>query len=441
MNNNRQKSCSHRYKTYSPCRDQYEIQHLCLNDLIPDDHRARRIWTYVETINSDPCFDQVRSMYGGLGQPTTCPKVLLALWLYAYTEGVNSGRKLEELCKSHDGFRWITGGVPINRTMLSRFRASNTAMFHQLLTNGLAIMVHAGLLTSEDMCQDGTRLQAAAGFATYRREDTLRKLLKTAEEYVREVEQISKEEAAALGAKKMAAMKQAAEEKKDKLNSALKELEQHRADLERNRKRRRKGKPSSEELRNVRASHVDPSARKMKMGDGGYRIAYNVQFVTSGQSRVIVGAHVVNTLDSGTMPIAAEQVIKRLAKIGLPIPANWVADSAYSSKEDIDQMANLFPDVTVVAPAKVNKNVDPKEPKNEDSEAVADWRKRLDTLEFKNIYSQRCSTTEFSNMQTKRMGMNRLMIRGLQKVTSSVLLYAIAQNMMRYWDLISNTTV
>ena len=52
----------------------------------------------------------------------------------------------------------------------------------------------------------------------------------------------------------------------------------------------------------ARVSTTDPEAQVMKMGDGGFRPAFNVQFATDTKTQVITGVEVTNSgSDQGEM--------------------------------------------------------------------------------------------------------------------------------------------
>lgn len=173
----------------------------------------------------------------------------------------------------------------------------------------------------------------------------------------------------------------------------------------------------------------------MKMGDGGYRLGFNVQFATGMKSRVIFGTEVVNTLDPGTSPGMMQKVHLTIKHLNMMDPKSWNADSAYSSKADVEAAAMLFPNCRYFSPAKLKKGIDPKKVQKRDSEAVVKWRETLETDEMKESYSQRSSTAEFSNAQTKNQGMRQFLVRGFRKVRGMVNLHAISHNITRYWDL------
>ncbi len=423
------------FRLRRPCRNQMEMKIGCLDDLIPEEHRARDIWRFVEKMDTSPCFNTIKSVYRRAGRPTTSPKVLLALWIYSILDGNLSARKLEELCLNHNVYKWIAGGTPINRTMLAEFCSINPIKFEDLLTNCLAVMVEAGVLTGKDFGQDGTRIKANAGFSSFRTKETLKKIKAEVQEHIRELREEVAKDSDVYKTKKLCM----AQEKNQQIEKALKNLEQFKKEKVENGKKNHKI-PKEEDLEKMRASMTEPEVRKMKMGDGGYRLAYNIQFATEMDSRVIFGADVVNTLDPGTSPKMMCRVHSRLKKLNLAPAKNWVADAAYSGKKDIEEVANLFPDCCYYAPPKPCKGIDPKKELKNDSEAVKKWRRMIDTEEVNEVYKNRCSTTEFSNMQVKNRGLREFLVRGLGKVKGIVNLHALTQNISRYINLCSKKT-
>ena len=429
MNNNAQSNA--RYKIKTPCRDQMEMQFNCLDTLLPTDHKARDVWEFVNSMDCSPCFALLKTFVGSDGRPATSPQVLLALWIYSIMDGNISARKLERLCVEHNAYKWIAGGVPINRTMLTEFRTLNPLLFEDLLTNTLAIMLKVGLIKDTDFSQDGTRIKANAGFKSYRRKKTLEQIKKELKKYISDLSLKSENDYDNF---KQIRKKKIAQERLNRVEEALKILEKEKKIKTENGNRNREP-PSDDDLNEIRASKTDPTARKMKMGDGGFRLAYNVQLATGMHSRVIFGVDVVTTLDAGTAPKMMAKVHSRLRKLGMPLPKNWIGDSAYSGKRDVEAVAEIFPNCQYYAPPKTKTGIDPKKHLRTDSEAIKRWRDLIDKEEIEELYKLRSSTAEFSNAQMKQRGWREFLVRGLEKVTSSALLNAIAQNIQRYFNL------
>jgi transposase len=424
-------------KIIGPCRNQMEMQFNDLDMLLPPDHLARSIWEFVEAMDTRPCFSYVNTFVGCHGRPTTSPRILLALWIYSILDGNRSARKLAELCKNHNAYKWIVGGAPINRTMLAEFCSKDPMKFEDLLTNCLAVMVKAGLIKDEDFSQDGTRVKANAGMNSFRREETLQKLKEEIKAYIMT---LAKDEECSYDKREKIKKIAIANNRLKRVEEALNILEKEREIKKENSDKNGHSQPTEEELKDMRASTTDPIVRKMKMGDGGYRLAYNVQFATGMDSRVIYGVDVVTTLDPGTAPRMMARVHSRLNKLNMSAPKNWVGDSAYSGQEDLNTTAELFPNCRYYAPPK-DKRFDPKKHRSKDSEAIKKWRDMIDTDGVSEIYKNRCSTAEFSNAQVKNRGLREFLVRGIEKVKGVVLLNAIAQNISRYLNLLDNREI
>lgn len=434
MNNN---LLNAQYKLRTPCRNQMEMQINCIDALLPADHKARDVWEFVNSMDCSPCFALLKTFTGNDGRPATSPQVLLTLWIFSIMDGNISARKLEKLCKEHNAYKWIAGGVPINRTTLADFRTLNPLLFEDLLTNSLAVMLKAGLIGDTDFAQDGTRIKANAGFNSYCREESLEKTKRDLKEYIA---LLALEQESSYEKNKQMRKKCIAQERLKKVEEALRILEKEREIKKENGARNREP-PTEDDLKDMRASKTDPTARKMKMGDSGFRLAYNVQLATGMHSRVIFGVDVVTTLDAGTSPRMMAKVHSRLRKLGMHSPKHWMGDSAYSAKRDVETAAEFFPDCQYYAPPKTCRGIDPKKHLKRDSEAVRKWRDLIGAKEIGELYKFRCSTAEFSNAQMKQRGWREFLVRGLEKVTSSALLNVITQNIQRHFNLLENKLI
>lgn len=423
------------FKLKTAVRNQFEFRTLCLEDLVPENHKARRVWDFVSSMDLSSCLLSINSSYGKSGRPAIDPRILLTLWIYTILDGNASARKLEELCINHDTYKWICGGVSASRTILAEFRSRNPSKFDDLLTKCLAVMIESDLISDTDFSQDGTRIKANAGNNSYHRKETLEELENKIADHIEVLKKEKTTSADAYEKRKAVDALRRAHEKKDRITLALKNLEEAQCEKIINGTRNNR-KPSKEDLENVRASTTDPEARKMKMGDSGYRIAYNIQFATGLDSRVIYAVDAVKTQDPGTPPRLMAQVQERLKKLNVSTIKNWIADAAYSSKNDIVTVANLFPNCFYYAPPKPQKGVDPKQGHKNDCDAVTKWRASIGTVFTATLYQKRCSTAEFSNMHVKNQALKDFSVRGLVKVKSMALLHAIAMNISRSFDLV-----
>lgn len=143
-----------------------------LDALVPEDHLARLVWAAVEGIDLTAFLAPIKAVAGHVGQPANDPRVLLALWLFALSQGVTSVRKLDRLCVEHLANSWLCGGVSMNYHTLADFRVDHAAALDALFTQVLGRLHHAGLVGLEHVAQDGMRVRASAGAASFHRQPT-----------------------------------------------------------------------------------------------------------------------------------------------------------------------------------------------------------------------------------------------------------------------------
>jgi len=148
-------------------RRQVSLRSISLEDLLPADHRARFVWSFAERLDLSALYGAVKAVEGHPGHPPADPRILLALWLYATVEGVGSARGLDRLCREHIGFEWLCGGVGMNHTTLAEFRVAHGAVLERLLADSFAAMLETGHASLARVAQDGMRVRAAAGAASF----------------------------------------------------------------------------------------------------------------------------------------------------------------------------------------------------------------------------------------------------------------------------------
>lgn len=415
----------------SPERNQVEFSVACIDELLPAEHRARDIWEYVSSLDLSAFQTDIKIQEGNAGPRTADPRLYLALWLYGMLEGIASARHIARLCTMHHAYIWICGGVTVNYHSLSDFRTNHSDKFRLLLQESIALMWNAGLFKPEIVAQDGTRVKANAGGNSLRRESRLNQFLKEAEKYLDQLDKELAANPAAATLREKSAQLRAARERKERLEQAQSEMKKYKEERIRLSKKNH-NTLSQKDLGDMRTSKTDPECRKMKMGDGGYRPAYNVQFATSADKKVILGVDVVNTLDPGTLVPMMQMVKENLEKIGCPMPSKWLADSAYANKTDTEGAETAFIDTTLLSQPTGNGKVDATTPRKTDNHAMANLRARMNTKEAQKDYKKRASTAEFVNATSKNKGMREFLVRGLNKVTSMALMYAIAHNMVVY---------
>src|SRR3546814_295169 len=170
--------------------------------------------------SSDVCSSDLHTP----GQAPASPRLLLALWLYATSQGVGSARALARLCESHDTYRWLCGGVSVNYHGLSDFRSGQGALLDALLIKNVATLSTAGVIDLDEVVQDGVRVRASAGSGSYRRKKKLRKELKKARRLVALLKQERDDDPEASNRRLKAARVRAAREREERVAAALDKL-------------------------------------------------------------------------------------------------------------------------------------------------------------------------------------------------------------------------
>lgn len=415
-------------RVLAPDRTQVLLLPQDLDELVEPDHPVRAVWAYVQGLDLAALYAPIRAVEGAPGRPATDPRLLLALWLFAISQAVGSARRLEQLCEQHVAYRWLCGGVSVNYHTLADFRVAHAAALDGLLTHSVAALVAEGLVELTRLAQDGMRVRASAGAASFRRRDTLERCHEEARARVDALKAELDTDPAAGARRECAARERAARERLDRVERA-----QAKAQLLRARQEQAKdnGKNKDEDgnpKQEARASTTDPEATVMRMADGGYRPAVNVQFATTTTGGLIAGVAVTDrgTEEEELVPMHA-QLTERYGQG----PAELLVDGGYATKEQIEAMAAPELGCTVYAPVKPPRNPanDPYAPKYGDKPGVKAWRARMATDEAQAILKQRGATAEWANAQVRLDGLIRFTVRGLKKCRAVALLHALVHNL------------
>ena len=411
-------------------RNQIELRAVDLEATISLDHPARNVWAFVERLDLSTLYGAIGSVEGRAGRAAIDPKILLALWLYAMVDAVGSAREIERLTEAHDAYRWICGGVKVNHHTLSDFRCARVELLDEWLTHSVAVLLKQDLVKLERVAQDGMRVRASAGAASFRRRSTLERCMEEARAQVQALKGEIEADPEASHRRRRAARERAALERQERVAQALEQL----AQVEEQKKKKPVAKKEHESDKQYkkrsepRASSTDSEARVMKMADGGYRPAYNVQFTTATDSQIIVGVDVSNIgSDLGQLSPMLDQVEQRYGER----PAQWLVDGGYARHDDIEDADGRGTTVYAPVPKPKDPSRDPHVALLDDNQAIAQWRERMGSDAAKDIYKQRAATAECVNAIARGRGLMQFVVRGLNKVKAVALWYAIAHNMMR----------
>jgi transposase len=301
-------------------RNQLMMRAVDVEKLVEEGHPARAIWTMVCQLDWSRFEEDVKVIEGGQGRSSYDPRLLAALWIYAYSEGVNSARELSRMCGYEPGCQWLTGMEEVNYHTLSDFRSRDKEAQNDLFKQVLGVLSAEGLTDLKRVMQDGTKIRAQASGNSFRREDTLREHVKLAEE---QIEAMGSADSEDLSQRVIAARQRAAREKKQRLEQALKELQNLEEDREKTDKV-------------PRVSDSDPEARKMKQSDGGFAPSYNVQICTEASNKIIVAVEATQaTTDYDELSGGIDAIEANTGHT----PQQMVVDGGYIKSANIEDAA------------------------------------------------------------------------------------------------------
>jgi transposase len=474
-------------------RDQTVLVQMYVEELIPPDHKARAIWELMGRLELKGFLEPLKVRRGGAGRPAWDPRLLVSLWVYAYSEGISSAREIERLMEWEPGFQWLGGLASVSHHTLSDFRVEWDKELDDLFAQVLGLLEASGLLSLERVMHDGTKIRAQAGSDTFRREKSLREHLERAREVVKSMGDPQAE--APAKNRKEAAQQRAAQERRNRLDQAVKEWEGLAKEAT---------EPEKEKLR---VSLTEPEARQMKHGDNAIAPSYNAQISTEAQNKIIVGVHLSQcSSDANSLLPAIEEVKENLDRE----PAQVVVDGGFTNRNNIVGCAEKKIDLVGSLPDPVERSeaamkslgIDPafaphhfkileegkrlecpagcvlnyvrqnrkrgdlyyqyqsrgedcqaceyqkrccpKEPERgrtvsirmEEHPDIAAFRKKMEQPEAKAIYRQRGPVAEFPNAWIKeKLGLRKFRVRGLLKAGTELMWACLTYNVMQWLRL------
>jgi transposase len=427
------------------------LETVNLDSLLDPEHRARIVWQYVCALDLEPLLEKIGSVEHHPGHPAIDPRIALSLWIMATLDGIASARELARFCREHVAYRWICGGVSVNYHTLSSFRSEKAEEFDELLSRNVAVLLHQKLVEMTCVAQDGVRVRASAGSGSFHRRGTLERHLEEARQQVHALRRQMEENPQAATARQRQARQRAANERQQRLEQALQQLDK----IEKQQTKRRTShnpsipgsgeEPKTKEAKPKdakdqkkkdkppRSSQTDPEARVMKMANGGFNPAYNLQFATDCATQLVVGVSVSNIgSDNGELGKMHDQLIDRYDKH----PEQYLADGNFANQADIIRLTQQGCELYIPPMQRKGKSQrQADQPTDHDTPETLAWRQRMQTDQAKELYKQRASTSECVNAHMRNRDMQRLPVRGENKVKCVALLHALAHNVQRMHSL------
>ena len=403
---------------------------MSLEQMVPENHFVRTVVRFVESLDLSELYEAIKAKDGHAGRTPIDPRILFSIWLFATLEGETSGRRISTLTERDTIYMYLCGGVSVNYHTICDFRVDHADLLERVLTDSIAALHCTGLIRLETIAQDGMRVRASAGTGSFRREDSLKEAQQKAKEYLQQLnENDSNDDDTRPG--QQAARQRAAEEKVERIDEACAQMEELKVRHE----KRNRHKSAKDRTSDPRASTTDPDARRMKMGDNGFRPAFNVQFASDAAAMVIVGVDVTNEgTDSGQLEPMYENVCERYDVT----PENYLADGGFRSKAGVNALGSNGTKFFGPLPNEKKQlaaGEDPYSARGGENALFTAYRQRMGTDEAKEMYRRRAAAAEFPNANCRNLGLHQFRIRGLLKAKAQSLWHAIAYNFRRFCSL------
>ena len=414
-------------RVIGPDRAQLRWEMVDLDSQLPDDHRARLVWAFVQGLDLSEFYDRIKARDAVAGRPATDPQVVLAVWLYATLEGVGSARAIDRLCQQHAAYRWLCGGAPINHDLLATFRRENAASLDRLLTQSVTGLIAEKLISLEELAIDGTKVRAWAGRGSMSKAKRLQKIETAVAQRVAELKsELDKDPAEPERRRKKRAL-QAAEERARRVERAQQKLT---ALVQEQAERAKTHAKQEAEKGEPRVSVSDPEARLMRLADGAVAPAWNVQ-VTTANGFIMAIDPTDRRKDGGLAPGLVETIAERCGRV----PQRLLADTTAMTQDDIVKLAERHLDLTVYSPPPAERTEVTAETlrkrrwkRRHEPSAVQAWRARMASEDGQEVYRRR-KLTERAHGIIKNRGMSRFLVHGREKVRAVCVLQALALNL------------
>jgi transposase len=396
----------------------------------------------------------------GRGFPPYHPRMMVALLLYSYTQGVFSSRRIMKRCERDAAYRVIVHDDAPNFRTISDFRKLHLAELESLFVQVLRLCQKAGLVKLGHVSLDGTKVKANASrhkaMSYGRMKDEEKRLRKEIRELLNRAESVDADEDARYGAGRrgdeLPAELSRRKDRLKKIREARQALESEaKAAAEEERKhreaedRKRNGKPrrgrQRKDVNDVpddkkQYNFSDPETAIMKANNKGFDQCGNAQAVVDRAHQVIVAADVTNEANDKRqlkpMVKQAKQNVGRGRRI-----ATFSADSGYFSEDNVAWIEHQGIDGYIATGRLKHHAQVPSHPRGRSPNGLTVkecMARKLRTKRGHETYAERKWIVEPVFGQIKRgLGFRQFLLNGLDKIRSEWRIVCMAHNLRKLW--------
>jgi transposase len=400
----------------------------------------------------------------GTGSEQFPPRMMLALLIYCYANGIFSSRRIERATYRDVAVRYLTADTHPDHDTICTFRRENFEAVGEAFLHVLHLAREMGVLKVGTVSVDGTHIKAnaskdknvrydRAGELEQQLRDDIQELLAKAERTDRqdEADGQSLPDEIARRERLLEKMRQARAqlEQRAKQRAEAEQAEYEKKVRERDkRKGKNKGpkpklpKDTPDDKEQINLTDEDSNLMRKNKREG-YTQSYNAQAaVDADGSQLILSGHVSTCAsDANELIPAIDGVPEEIGTI-----AAALADSGYVNGDAFDDLQQDDVDVYVAVSREENHSqrtydYRPSTVRDKPSKVITDarllaMREKLQTDEGRRLYAKRKQTVEpVFGIIKEVLGFRQFLLRGLEKVKGEWSLMCLAYNVKRLWAL------
>lgn len=404
------------------------------------------------------------------GAPPFDPRLMTCLWLYAYSVGLFSSRKIACACERNLAFLAVVGDDRPDFRTISDFRKLHLDALAELFYQVLKLAHEAGLVQLGAWATDGSKLPGnasrhkAMSYGYMNKEEE--RLQAEIKELLAQAQQTDEAEDAALGAQRgdelpeelrfraerLAKIQQAKARLEEQARAAAEGERQRRAEAAAEWERAGKKRPGKEPKPvsdvpddKAQTSFTDPEMKIMQQNNKGWDYGGNAQVVVDDACQIIVACDVVMQSNDKQQAVPmAQKALANLAAAGIERPRDArgqvrkivnMADTGYFSEKVVSGLEALALE-PYLATQRHKHHAAAAAATAVLAQATAQekMRAKLQTKGGRAVYGLRKGVVEpvFGQIKGAR-GFRRFSLRGLEKVRGEWRLVCLTHNLLKIW--------
>ena len=272
---------------------------LSIGDFLREDDLVHVIDEVIERIDLSPYYRKISRV----GNPCYNPKMMIKIWFYGYCTGTYSSRKIEDKLYKDVGFIYLAGMQRPDFKAISEFRRKHIEELEMTFKEIVKVCKELGKVRLGDIAIDSKVMKANASAGRTYDEERIEKEIK---EYLKEVEEVDRQEDAQYGEGKRG-------------NELPKDIEKKKERVKKIERKIKELKEAKEKINwgKEKKINLTDECAKFQKDKGGKRIGYRAHVAVDGEEHVIIANEVVSDQnDSSQLINMVGKVIENVEEIG-----------------------------------------------------------------------------------------------------------------------------